>query len=95
MTTVALLTGVVIAIFNLRDAKSTVNLIIFAQALTVLGLPALAAALLYLGTRRDLVGERKVPGWMISVEMVGFLVALILAVRTSLAIAEKLANSGG
>jgi hypothetical protein len=34
---VALLSGLVVALLNLSDAKSTVNLITFAQALTVLG----------------------------------------------------------
>lgn len=94
MTTVALLTGMLIAIFHLQDSKSTVNLIIFAQALTVLGLPALALALLYLGMQSDLNGERKVPSWMIRLGMVGFVVALILSLRTTLAIFEKLANQG-
>ena len=90
LTTVALLCGLIVALFNLSDAASTVNLITFAQALTVLGLPALALALLYLGTRPDLTGERKVPRWIISLGWVGFIVALALAVRTSVAVLEKL-----
>lgn len=94
MTTVALLTGMVIALVNLGNAESTVNLITFAQALTVLGLPALAAALLYLGTRLELTGERKVPRWMIILGGMGFLVALILAARTTMAVLEKLGVTG-
>jgi manganese transport protein len=90
LTTVALLCGLIVALFNLSDAASTINLITFAQALTVLGLPALALALLYLGTRPDLTGERKVPRWIISLGWVGFIVALALAVRTSVAVLEKL-----
>ena len=90
LTTVALLCGLIVALFNLSDAASTVNLITFAQSLTVLGLPALALALLYLGTRPDLTGERKVPRWIISLGWVGFIVALALAVRTSVAVLEKL-----
>ena len=89
LTTVAMLCGLVVALLNLNDAKSTVNLIIFAQALTVLGIPALAAALLYLGTRPDLTGERKVPSWIIRLGWLGFVVALALAVRTTMAIIDK------
>ncbi|MBR9761456.1 divalent metal cation transporter [bacterium] len=90
LTTVALLSGLVVALLNLSDAKSTVNLITFAQALTVLGLPALAAALLYLGTRPDLTGERKVPAWMINLGWAGLVVAVALAVRTTIAVLDKL-----
>ena len=90
LTTVALLCGLVVALLNLSDAKSTVNLITFAQALTVLGIPALAAALLYLGTRPDLTGERKVPAWIINLGWAGLVVAVALAIRTSIAVLDKL-----
>ena len=90
LTTAALLSGLVVALLNLSDAKSTVNLIIFAQALTVLGIPALAAALLYLGTRPDLTGERKVPAWIINLGWAGFVVAVALAIRTTIAVLDKL-----
>lgn len=90
LTTLALLSGMVVALLNLRDAKSTVNLITFAQALTVLGIPALAATLLYLGTRPDLAGERKVPGWILVFGTVGLVVSIALAVRTAMALVERL-----
>jgi len=90
LTTVALLIGLVVALLNLSDAKSTVNLITFAQALTVLGIPALAAALLYLGTRPDLTGERKVPAWIINLGCAGLVVAVALAIRTTIAVLDKL-----
>jgi Mn2+/Fe2+ NRAMP family transporter len=90
LTTVALLCGLVVALLNLSDAKSTVNLITFAQALTVLGIPALAAALLYLGTRPDLTGERKVPAWIINLGWAGLVVAVALAIRTTIAVLDKL-----
>jgi len=90
LTTVALLCGLVVALLNLLDAKSTVNLITFAQALTVLGIPALAAALLYLGTRPDLTGERKVPAWIINLGWAGLVVAVALAIRTAIAVLDKL-----
>ena len=90
LTTVALLSGLVVALLNLSDAKSTVNLITFAQALTVLGIPALAATLLYLGTRPDLTGERKVPAWIINLGWAGLVVAVALAIRTTIAVLDKL-----
>ena len=71
-----------IAIINLRDAQSTVNLIAFAQALTVLGLPALALTLIYLGTRPDLTGERKVPRWILTLAL--------LAARTATVVLGKM-----
>lgn len=89
LTTVALLVGMVVAIFSLTRSGSTVALITFAQALTVLGIPALAAALIYLGTRPELTGERRIPKWIIGLAGVGFLVACALAVRTAMAVWEK------
>ena len=90
LTTAALLSGMIIAMINLRDAESTVNLIAFAQALTVLGLPALALALIYLGTRADLVAERKVPRWIISLAVLGFLISCAVATRTALLVLDKI-----
>jgi Mn2+/Fe2+ NRAMP family transporter len=57
----ALFIGMSIAIVSIAKGCSVVNVITVAQASTVLGLPALAAALIYLTTRPDLTGERKVP----------------------------------
>lgn len=90
LTTVALLVGMTVAIFSLTKSGSTVTLITIAQALTVLGIPALAAALIYLGTRKELTGDRKVPKWIIVLASIGFVVACGLAVRTATAVAEKL-----
>jgi manganese transport protein len=90
LTTVALLVGMTVAIFSITRAGSTVTLITFAQALTVLGIPALAAALVYLGTRKELTGERKVPRWIIALSSVGFVISCVLAVRTAQAVWEKI-----
>lgn len=89
LTTVALLVGMTVAIFSIMKDGSTVKLITFAQALTVLGIPALAAALVYLGTRKELIGERRVPRWIIGLASVGFVISCILAVRTALAVWAK------
>jgi Mn2+/Fe2+ NRAMP family transporter len=81
-----------VAMMALAREGSVVLLITIAQALTVLGIPALAAALIYLGTRPDLTGERKVPRWMLALACVGFLVACGLACLTAVKVYEKLAG---
>ena len=52
-----------------------------AQALTVLGIPALGLAMLYLATRPELEGERRVPGILKLVAIAGILVAVALSAR--------------
>ena len=89
LTALALFVGMTVAVFSLWREGSTVNLITFAQALTILGIPALAAALLYLGTRKDLTGDRKVPAWMLISACAGFIVACVLAVKTALTVYDK------
>lgn len=92
LTCLALLIGMMVASWSLSGASGTVTLITVAQALTVLGLPLLAAALLYLGTRKELTGEKKVPGWILGICSLGFLVACGLAVKTALTVLEKLGS---
>lgn len=78
LTVLALLIGMFVAIAALKDKDSVVPLITLAQACTVIGLPALAAALIYLGTRPELTGARKVPAPILIMAMVGFLVSCVL-----------------
>ncbi len=90
-TVLALSIGMVVAIVCITLNLSVVNVITVAQASTVLGLPALAAALVYLATRPDLLGERKVPRWMILLGSVGFLLSLLLTLRTVIRVYASLA----
>lgn len=90
LTAIALWVGMIVAIASLVREGSTVLLITFAQALTVLGIPALAAALIYLGTRKELSGERTVPRPVILGAIVGFCVAVVLAGTTASRVADKL-----
>ncbi|MEX0929516.1 MAG: divalent metal cation transporter, partial [Balneolales bacterium] len=80
-TAFTLLLAMVIALAFGGTAPS--QIITFAQALTVLGLPVLALAMIYLVTRPDLTGPRAVPLWMKIVLCIGFIVVLLLAVRTA------------
>lgn len=90
LTALALLCGMVVAIASFASQGSTVHLITFAQALTVLGVPILAVALIYLGTRPELVGERKIPSWIIGLAIVGFIASCAIACLTASKVWDKL-----
>ena len=85
-TVLALLTGVIVAVAMNGFGYKPVNLVIFAQAMTVLGVPVLAWAMLWLSTRPDLTGARAIPGWMKAVAGASFALTLVLAVRPVLII---------
>jgi Mn2+/Fe2+ NRAMP family transporter len=90
-TVVALATGMVVAL-GIKAADLNVGaLIIFAQAMTVLGNPLLAGAMLWLATRRDLAGARAVPLWMRTLAAAGFILVLLLSARTGYSLYLKLA----
>ncbi len=89
LTVVALLVGMAVAIASLAKEGSTVHLITLAQACTVLGIPALAAALIYLGTRPELIGPRRVPPVVLRLSILGFVVACLLALITAQKVYEK------
>lgn len=90
LTTVALLVGMTVAIASLASQESTVHLITLAQALTVLGIPALALALVYLGTRSELTGERRIPRPIIVLAIIGCCVSCVLAYVTASKVYTKL-----
>lgn len=90
LTSVALFTGMAVAMFSLTQSGSHVTLITIAQALTVVGNPALAATLLYLGTRPELTGPRRIPRWILALAWIGFFASCLLAVRTAMGLWEKL-----
>lgn len=81
-TVVALAVGLVVAVaFRVADIPLG-NLIIFAQAITILMNPLLAGVMLWLATRPDMLSQRAVPLWMRTLAGIGFLVVLVLSVRT-------------
>ena len=84
-TVIVMLIGMFVALAT--SAEGRVPLIIFAQAMTVLGGPVLAFSLLYLGTRRDAQGNLVASWWMLAITGCGLLVTLALAVRTAVRIA--------
>jgi Mn2+/Fe2+ NRAMP family transporter len=82
-TTLALAVGMVAAMLSIATGWSVVNIIVFATALTVLGVPVLALAILYLATRPKVRATRLVPGWMIALCAIAVLLTLTLAARTA------------
>ena len=90
-TSAALAVGFVVGALSATSTMSSVGVITFAQALTVLGLPALAAALLYLGTRKDL-GAARPPRPVLVLAWIGFGLSLLLAVRTSAKLISSVAG---
>ncbi|MFK7768169.1 MAG: NRAMP family divalent metal transporter [Mariniblastus sp.] len=72
--------GMIVALST--TSESRVPLIIFAQAVTVLAVPVLAVALLYLGTRRTEENRMVVPMWLNSINILGLIVVLLFALRT-------------
>jgi Mn2+/Fe2+ NRAMP family transporter len=81
-TVVALMLGMGVAVACIVLKIRPVAAITVSQASTVLGLPALALALLYLATRQDLTGKRRVPRWMIAMGSIGLVLTILLTLRT-------------
>ncbi|MEM7144123.1 MAG: divalent metal cation transporter [Verrucomicrobiota bacterium] len=91
-TAFALTVGLILgSIGVLKGKDSIVAFITLAQALTVLGMPLLAAAMLYLATRKELTKEQKIPTILVAIAAVSLIVACILAVRLGGTVWEKLA----
>jgi Mn2+/Fe2+ NRAMP family transporter len=82
-TVVGLMIGMGVAIYvEATGIGKPVNLLIFAQAMTVLGLPALAIAMFRLATLSDLTGDNAVPWILKFVALVAVVIVIFLAVRT-------------
>ena len=79
-TVAVLLVGMAVAMLTIKKGKP-VNLIIFGQALTVLGNPLMAATLLWLANRRDVMGNRRNKAAMNILGGLGLLVVVLMAIR--------------
>jgi Mn2+/Fe2+ NRAMP family transporter len=86
-TLLVLMTGMTVAVgMKVLDVDKPVNLIVFAQGVTVVGVPVLAAAMLYLAIASRKESPRPVPMWMRCVLAVGLVLVLFLSVRTAVAL---------
>jgi manganese transport protein len=89
-TVVVLVIGMVVAVLALRTGQKPVNLIIFGQALTVIGNPLMAATILWLANRKDIMGERRNTLLLNVLSGIGLLVVLLMAVRVLISVILKL-----
>jgi len=89
-TVVVLLIGMIIAVLALRTGQRPVNLIIFGQALTVIGNPLMAVTILWLANRKDIMGERRNTLPLNILGGIGFIVVLFMAVRVLISVVLKL-----
>lgn len=89
-TVAVLLVGMTVALLALRTGQTPVNLIIFGQALTVIGNPLMAATILWLANRKDIMGDRRNTITLNILGGIGFLVVLFMAVRVLINVILKL-----
>ena len=85
-TVAALVFGMVVAYLASVSGMDRVARIVFAQALTVLGGPALAASLIYLAIGKPFKQRVKAPGWMLFLVIFGFAIVTLLTIRTAVKI---------
>ena len=83
LTTVALLTGMVIALAVMMLKFDRTPTIIFAQAITVLGAPLIACVLLWLTSREDVMGQAKNSTLVNVAGVLGVVLLLGIAYRTA------------
>ncbi len=89
-TVVVLSIGMLVAVLALRTGQKPVNLLIFGQALTVIGNPLMAATILWLANCKDIMGERRNTLLLNILGGIGFLVVLFMAVRVLISVILKL-----
>jgi len=80
-TVVVLLVGMVVAMLALRTGQKPVKLIIFGQALTVIGNPLMAATILWLANRKDIMGDRRNTIALNLLGGLGLLIVVLMAIR--------------
>jgi manganese transport protein len=80
-TVVVLLVGMAVAMIVLHTPVKKIDAIIFGQALTVIGNPLMAAAILWLANRKDIMGDRRNTLLVNALGGVGFVVVLLTALR--------------
>ena len=91
-TTLALLTGMVVGVLSISTGLSRVTMIVIAQALTVVGVPALALALIYLGVLKHRENRQAVPRWILAAATAGLITTSLIAARTVHTIIETVAR---
>ncbi len=78
-TVAVMLVGMSVALFSIIEGSPPLNLLIFGQALTVLGNPLMAGVMLWLANRHDVMGRHRNKWWINVLGAIGFLVVLGMA----------------
>lgn len=94
LTIVVLLLGMVVALAALATGEKPMSLIIVGQALTVLGNPLMALAILFLANHPRVMGTHRNAWWVNALGVVGFLVVLFMACRMAWLIMLRLGLVG-
>jgi len=81
LTVIVMLLGMGVALLALGTGEKPINLIIFGQALTVLGNPLMAVTLLWLANRKDVMGDRCNGPIANTLGGLGLLVVVLMAIR--------------
>ena len=89
-TVAVLLTGMIVGMLALRAGQKPVKLIIFGQALTVIGNPLMAATILWLANQKDIMGERRNTIILNLLGGLGLLVVVVMAIRVLILLVLKL-----
>ena len=80
-TVIVMLMGMGVALWALQSGTKPIQLIIFGQALTVLGNPLMAITMLWLANREDVMGTRRNNRFVNILGSVGLVVVLLMAIR--------------
>ncbi|MHC4507993.1 MAG: Nramp family divalent metal transporter [Planctomycetota bacterium] len=89
-TVIVLLAGMLVAMVGMRTGQKLVTLIIFGQALTVIGNPLMAITILWLANRKDIMGDRRNTLLLNILGGLGLLVVVLMAVRVLMLLVLKL-----
>jgi manganese transport protein len=90
LTVGVLLAGMAVAMLALRTGQKPVTLIIFGQALTVIGNPLMAVTILWLANQKDIMGERRNSMVLNLLGGLGLLVVVLMAIRVLILLVLKL-----
>jgi manganese transport protein len=89
-TVIVLLVGMIVAMIVLYTPVKKVNAIIFGQALTVVGNPLMAATILWLANRKDIMGGRRNTIILNILGGLGLIIVVLMAIRVLLLLVLKL-----
>jgi len=90
LTVMVLIFGMLVAMLVLNTSIKKVDAIIFGQALTVIGNPLMATALLWLANRRDIMGDRRNRIASNVLGGLGLIVVIFMAIRVCMRLALQL-----